>query len=119
MAGFDGAVAAIWASVGVGLVNVIFTVVSVYFVDRLGRRKLYFIGLSGIVVSAFTVRLVFCLCKSVGRFCKMGGYFTYILLCSILCHQYRTSRMADYFGNLPVEVTWAGSFPRFTFCLAF
>lgn len=51
MAGFDGTIAAIWASVGVGVVNVIFTVVSVAFVDRLGRRKLYFIGLSGIIVS--------------------------------------------------------------------
>lgn len=51
MAGFDGAVSAIWAAVGVGVVNVLATLVSVYFVDRLGRRKLYFIGLSGIIIS--------------------------------------------------------------------
>ncbi|GAP73165.1 arabinose-proton symporter [Candidatus Symbiothrix dinenymphae] len=38
MAGFNGAVAAIWASVGVGVVTVIFTLVSVYFIDRLGRQ---------------------------------------------------------------------------------
>ena len=59
MAGFDGTVAAIWASVVVGLVNVIFTIVSVYFVDRLGRRKLYFIGLSGITVSLLLLGLCF------------------------------------------------------------
>ena len=51
MAGFDGAVSAIGASVGVGVVNLLFTLLSVYFVDRLGRRKLYFLGLSGIVIS--------------------------------------------------------------------
>lgn len=66
MAGFDGAVAAIWASVGVGLVNVIFTVVSVYFVDRLGRRKLYFIGLSGIVVSLLLLGLCFVYVNQLG-----------------------------------------------------
>lgn len=66
MAGFDGTVAAIWASVGVGVVNVIFTVVSVYFVDRLGRRKLYFIGLSGIVVSLLILGLCFVFVNQLG-----------------------------------------------------
>lgn len=66
MAGFDGTVAAIWASVGVGAVNVIFTVVSVYFVDRLGRRKLYFIGLSGIVVSLLFLGLCFVFVNQLG-----------------------------------------------------
>ena len=66
MAGFDGTVAAIWASVGVGVVNVIFTVVSVYFVDRLGRRKLYFIGLSGIVVSLLIRGLCFVFVNQLG-----------------------------------------------------
>ena len=66
MAGFDGTVAAIWASVGVGAVNVIFTVVSVYFVDRLGRRKLYFIGLSGIVVSLLILGLCFVFVNQLG-----------------------------------------------------
>lgn len=66
MAGFDGTVAAIWASVGVGVINVIFTVVSVYFVDRLGRRKLYFIGLSGIVVSLLFLGLCFVFVNQLG-----------------------------------------------------
>lgn len=51
MAGVDGTVSAIWAAVGVGVVNLLFTVVSVYFVDRLGRRKLYFTGLTGIFIT--------------------------------------------------------------------
>lgn len=51
MAGFDGSVAAIGASIGVGAINVIATILSVYFVDRIGRRKLFFIGMIGMVVS--------------------------------------------------------------------
>lgn len=51
MAGFDGAVAAIGASIGVGAINVIATLLSVYFVDRIGRRKLFFIGMTGMVIS--------------------------------------------------------------------
>lgn len=55
MAGFDGAVSAIGAAVGVGVVNVAATLVSVRFVDRIGRRRLYFIGLAGIALSLFAL----------------------------------------------------------------
>jgi len=58
-AGFVGNEAAIWASVSVGVINVLFTVLSIYLVDKLGRRKLYFIGLSGIVISLICMGLVF------------------------------------------------------------
>ena len=51
MAGFDGSVAAIGASIGVGVINVVATLLSVYFVDRIGRRKLFFIGMAGMVIS--------------------------------------------------------------------
>ena len=59
MAGFDGTISAIWASVGVGVVNVLFTVLSVFFVDRLGRRRLYFIGMTGITVSLLSLSTCF------------------------------------------------------------
>lgn len=59
MAGFDGAVSAIWATVGVGVINVAATLVSIYLVDRLGRRKLYFAGLTGIVLSLAALALNF------------------------------------------------------------
>ena len=39
---------------------------SVYFVDRLGRRKLYFIGLSGIVVSLLLLGLCFVYVNQLG-----------------------------------------------------
>ena len=49
--GFEGARAGIWGAVSVGVVNVVFTVLSLFLIDKIGRRKLYFIGLSGIVLS--------------------------------------------------------------------
>lgn len=74
MAGFDGAVAAIWASVGVGVVTVIFSLVSVYFIDRLGRRKLYFLGMSGMMISLFLLGLCFAFHE------QLAGYqWTYIV----------------------------------------
>ncbi|MEM0964694.1 MAG: sugar porter family MFS transporter [Verrucomicrobiota bacterium] len=47
--GFSNA-ASMWAQVAMGVVNLIATVVSILLVDRLGRRKLMIIGVSGIVV---------------------------------------------------------------------
>lgn len=58
-AGFEGAEAAIAASVIVGVVNVIFTIVALFIIDRLGRRKLYFIGLTGITVALISMGLGF------------------------------------------------------------
>ena len=67
MAGFNGTVSAIWASVGVGAVNLLFTIVSVYFVDRLGRRKLFFTGLTGITVSLVLLGICFAFSASLGN----------------------------------------------------
>lgn len=64
--GFEGARAGIWAAVSVGVVNVAFTILSLFMIDRLGRRKLYFIGLTGIVISLFGLGLVFALHGSLG-----------------------------------------------------
>ena len=59
-AGFEGAEAAIAASVIVGVVNVLFTIVSLFIIDRLGRRKLYFIGVTGIFFALILWDLVSC-----------------------------------------------------------
>lgn len=77
MAGFDGTVSAIWASVGVGVVNLLFTIVSVYFVDRLGRRKLYFIGMSGITVALVLLGACFANFHALG---ELGKWFSIVLV---------------------------------------
>lgn len=86
MAGFDGAVSAIWASVGVGVVNVLATIVSVYFVDRLGRRRLYFIGLSGVALSLIALSTSFIFVNQLGetgKWLAIGLVFLYVTFYAI------------------------------------
>ncbi len=58
-AGFGSASSAILATVGVGLVNVLMTVVALLLLDREGRRPLLLIGLAGMVVSLGALGTVF------------------------------------------------------------
>lgn len=81
IAGFDGARAGIWGAVSVGVVNVVFTVLSLFLIDKLGRRKLYFIGLSGIVLSLVFLGLVFALHASLGDTGKwMAIFFVWLYI---------------------------------------
>jgi len=50
-AGFASASAAILATTGVGVVNVLMTVVALLLLDRVGRRPLLLIGMAGMVIS--------------------------------------------------------------------
>ncbi len=81
IAGFDGARAAIWGSVSVGLVNVLFTILAIYLVDRWGRRKLYFVGLTGIVIALIALGLSFAFNSSLGQSGKwLTIVFTWIYI---------------------------------------
>lgn len=51
MSGFESGVSAISATVGIGLVNVLMTVVSIRLIDRLGRKPLLYAGLGGMIAS--------------------------------------------------------------------
>ncbi|MCD4774264.1 MAG: sugar porter family MFS transporter [Bacteroidales bacterium] len=75
--GFEGAKAGIWGAVSVGVVNVLFTILSLFMIDKLGRRKLYFIGLSGIVFSLLALGLVFAFHTSLG---DMGKWFAIVFV---------------------------------------
>lgn len=47
----------IFATIGAGIVNTVFTVVSLFLVDRAGRRTLHIIGLSGMAISALLMTI--------------------------------------------------------------
>jgi sugar porter (SP) family MFS transporter len=86
MAGFADNISAISASVGVGVVNVIFTIVALYFVDRIGRRKLYFLGMSGIFVSLVCLALCFAFNRflgDAGKWLSIITVFLYIIFFAI------------------------------------
>jgi sugar porter (SP) family MFS transporter len=50
-AGFSSHKVSILATVGVGVVNVLMTLVAIWFVDRLGMKPLLYIGMSGMAIS--------------------------------------------------------------------
>ncbi|MCO5316228.1 MAG: sugar porter family MFS transporter [Solirubrobacterales bacterium] len=58
-AGIGSASSAILASLGVGVINVAMTVVALRLLDRLGRRTLLFIGVSGMSLSLFLLGVAF------------------------------------------------------------
>lgn len=79
-AGFDDASNAIFATIGVGVINVIGTVFAMYFIDRVGRRRLLFLGLFGMSVSLFFLSTAF----SVGeaeylRYAAVLGLLAYVV----------------------------------------
>lgn len=57
--GIDSASSAILASLGVGIINVIMTVVALRLLDRAGRRVMLFIGVSGMSASLFLLGCAF------------------------------------------------------------
>jgi len=75
--GFEGARAGIWGAVSVGVVNVVFTVLSLFLIDKIGRRKLYFIGLSGIIFSLLALGAVFAFHSSLG---DTGKWFAIVFV---------------------------------------
>jgi MFS transporter, SP family, galactose:H+ symporter len=58
-AGLSSASVAILASVGVGIVNVILTIVAMQLIDRVGRRPLLLISLAGMSVSLIVLGVAF------------------------------------------------------------
>lgn len=54
-AGYTSAISATFATLSIGIVNVFATLVSVWLLDRAGRRKLLLIGIAGMVISLFSL----------------------------------------------------------------
>jgi SP family galactose:H+ symporter-like MFS transporter len=59
IAGYISNEQSILPAIIVGVSNVFFTIVSIFLLDRLGRRPVYFIGMSGLVVTLFSLGLCF------------------------------------------------------------
>jgi SP family galactose:H+ symporter-like MFS transporter len=70
-AGFKTAGVSILATTGVGLVNVGFTVLAIWLMDRVGRRPLLLIGLSGQILGLAVLGIAFQLKQLAG----LIGYF--------------------------------------------
>ena len=75
-AGFASASSAILASVGIGGVNVVFTIVAMYLIDRVGRRPLLLVSLAGMVLGLAVLGLAFVLPQ-------LGGALGWIAVASL------------------------------------
>ncbi|XP_065143985.1 solute carrier family 2, facilitated glucose transporter member 3a [Paramisgurnus dabryanus] len=71
----------IYATIGAGAVNTVFTVVSLFLVERAGRRTLHLIGLGGMAVSALimTIALLMKHIEAV-RYLSIAGVFAFVAM---------------------------------------
>lgn len=59
LSGFQSAEASLSATLGIGIVNMLMTIVALKLLDRWGRRPLLFIGLTGMVISLLVLATAF------------------------------------------------------------
>lgn len=86
IAGIESNTLAILPSILLGLVNVLFTVVSIMLLDKLGRRPLYFIGMAGMVVALFVLGLSFFMEDSLGdslKYFTVASMFLYLMFFAV------------------------------------
>lgn len=66
IAGFDSHIGALYATIGIGFVNFIMTIVAIATIDRLGRKPLLYIGLWGMFISLLALGSSFAWAEELG-----------------------------------------------------
>lgn len=82
IAGFDSNTNAIYATAGIGLINFLMTVVAIFFTDRLGRKPLLYVGLTGVMLSLLGLGCAFYFADILGdglKWVAVGSLAFYII----------------------------------------
>ncbi len=77
LAGFSDNISAIYATIGVGVVNFLMTFVAIAYIDKFGRKPLLYIGLTGMLISMFALSGSFLLGEN-GRWLAVASVIIYI-----------------------------------------
>ncbi|XP_016389298.1 solute carrier family 2, facilitated glucose transporter member 3-like isoform X2 [Sinocyclocheilus rhinocerous] len=75
---YAGITEAVYATIGVGAVNTLFTVISLFLVERAGRRTLHMVGLAGMTVCALLMTISLELLNPTGAKAGSGANTTAI-----------------------------------------
>lgn len=121
MAGFQSNVVAITATVGVGIVNVLMTVVAIWLVDKWGRKPLLSIGLAGIVVSLGVLGFAFMEKAALGaglKWVAVGSLILYIAsfavslgpICWLIIAEIYPLRIRGLAMSVATVANWAFNF---------
>lgn len=78
-AGFGSHKASILATIGVGVVNVFMTVVAMWLIDRIGRKPLLYIGMTGMAISLAIVGFAF-------HVPELSGFVQIIVMSSVVLY---------------------------------
>lgn len=123
-AGYTSAISATFATLSIGIINVLATLVSVWLLDRIGRRRLLLIGIAGMVMSLFSLVITSFLRSSlidemavISLMCYVAffaiglGPITWVLLSEIYPLKVRGKAMAlatfvNWFCNYFVSLTF-------------
>lgn len=82
ISGFDSNISAIYAAMGIGIVNFLMTIIAIAFTDKLGRKPLLYFGLSGVMLSLICLGCAFQFADILGQNLKwiaVGSLVTYII----------------------------------------
>ena len=82
LAGFDSNQTAIYATSLIGIVNFLMTFVAIAYSDKIGRKPLLYIGLTGVMLSLIVMSCVFAFASSLGAYIKwfaVGSLLFYIV----------------------------------------
>ncbi|XP_026140283.1 solute carrier family 2, facilitated glucose transporter member 1-like isoform X2 [Carassius auratus] len=75
---YAGITEAVYATIGVGAVNTLFTVISLFLMERAGRRTLHMVGLAGMTVCALLMTISLEILNPIGAKAGSGANMTAI-----------------------------------------